>query len=130
MKVHEVIKDVLNAYPEAASVPDYNGNLPLHASLHAGKTWDNGIKEIFEAAPQAIHVQDCRSSHFPFMIAAYDKDETKDKQHIHKIYTVEQDDKVVNLIQRALFLSELTTIFELIRRAPSQVYCGRKDTSS
>ena len=67
---HEVIKHTLRVYPKAASIPDSSGNLPLHLSLRAGKTWYTGVKEIFEAAPYAIHVQDRISHQFPFMITA------------------------------------------------------------
>lgn len=124
IKGHEIVKDVISTYPEAASIPDSFGKLPLHASLYAGKTWDSGIKEIFEAAPHAIHVQDFRSFHFPFMIAACNKDDIKHQQHIQTTGPVEQDGNVVSSIQKAVFLSEITTIFELLRRAPSQLYCS------
>ena len=64
------MRDALKIYPKAASKPDHNGYLPLHLSLYAGKTWNSGIKEIFEAAPDSNLIQDHETHLFPFMIAA------------------------------------------------------------
>jgi len=114
----EVIKDVLNAYPEAASIPDQFGDLALHLSLRAGKTWCTGVKEIFEAAPHAIHVQDRTSCQFPFMIAASTKWNTD--HHPVEILDTKQYE-IESSHQKAIDLLELTTVFELLRRDPCAV---------
>jgi len=121
---HEVIKHILIAHPEAASIPDRVGNLPLHISLRAGKTWYTGVKEIFEAAPNAIHVQDRTWCQFPFMIAASKRLNDNccpaipfyPKQH----ETESSHQNVVNLL-------ELTTVFELLRRNPCAVDSKRQN---
>ena len=114
MKDHEVLRYVLNAYPEAASIPDNLGNLPLHLSLRAGITWYTGVKEIFEAAPHAIYVQDRTSLEFPFMIAAARKFD--DNCCIYHIFEPEQH-QTESSHQKVVELLELTTVFELLRRS-------------
>jgi len=44
--------------PEAAKVADSNGSLPLHLSLSSGKSWNDGVKELFEAAPHSLQTMD------------------------------------------------------------------------
>jgi len=112
----EVIKDVLYMYPEAASVPDPFGDLPLHLSLRAGRTWEAGVKEIFDAAPDAIHVQDRLSRQFPFMIAASKR--FKNGSYYAKELGLNRREIESN---RQRDLSELTTVFELLRRHPCAV---------
>ena len=107
------------AYPEAASIPDPYGDLPLHLSLHAGKTWDTGVKEIFEAAPHTIHEQDRTSRDFPFMIAA-SRRSNKTGHCTTKTVNIKQ--KEVELCYyKAIDLLDLTTVFELLRRYPCAV---------
>jgi len=117
-KSHEVIKDIIYAYPEAASIPDPFGDLPLHLSLRAGKTWDTGVKEIFEAAPHAIHVQDRKLKQFPFMIAASKR--LNDSYYPVKVLDTKQEE-IESSHQIAVDLLELTTVFELLRRYPCAV---------
>ena len=119
---HEVIKHTLLAYPKAASIPDSSGNLPLHLSLRAGKTWFTGIKEIFEAAPYAIHVQDRTSRQFPFMIAASKK--LNDSCCLPKTFDPKRYKSDLSH-QNAVDLLELTTVFELLRRDPCAVESKR-----
>ena len=115
MTGHEIVKDVLTTNPQAASKPDRYGNLPLHVSLHTGKTWNAGVKEIFEAAPYAIDVRDHKSQQYPFMIAAYKKIRANDITEARILTQTGLD------LQHSIFLSELTTVFELLRRSPNRV---------
>ena len=107
--------DVLNAHPEVASIPDPSGYLPLHLSLRAGYTWHTGVKEIFEARPDVIFVRDHTSYLFSFMIAACKKIHI-DHQPSELFGT--KIDKIELNKQNAVDLSQLTTIFELLRRDP------------
>ena len=113
---HEIVKDVLTTNPQAASKLDRYGNLPLHVSLHTGRTWDSGIREIFEAAPHSINVRDHKSRQYPFMIAACQKIHTNNESIEAQILTQTGLD-----LQHSIFLSELTTVFELLRRSPDRV---------
>ena len=68
--MNDLVKDLLQINPLAAAVPDYYGYLPLHLNLRAGKKWhNNGVKELFEAAPGALHVVD-KDGLTPVMIAS------------------------------------------------------------
>jgi len=112
---HELVRDALKIYPQAASEPDHTGYLPLHLSLYAGKTWNNGIKEIFEAAPDSNLIQDHKTQLFPFMIAASKNDD--------KGFPTGQHEPELS-IKKQMFLSELTTVYKLLREAPFQVHGG------
>ena len=120
-KDHEVIKDIISAYPLAASVPDPFGTFPLHLSLRAGNRWDTGVKEIFEAAPNKIHVRDHSSGLLPFMIAASKKyNHNPTNYQTTEIWKEEQIENIL-LFQKKIDLLELTTVFELLQKNPSQV---------
>ena len=96
---HELIKDILAVNPQAASIKDAEGNLPLHLSLKSQKTWCTGVQELIAAAPFALEVRDGESNMFPFMLAAEGK----------------ESDETLNPGQK------LTTVYELLRRGPSQI---------
>lgn len=95
---HELIKDILAINPRQAYVPDSNGNLPLHLSLRSGKTWCTGVRELIQIAPSTLDVKDKATSLYPFMLAATGESEIPTSQ-------------------------KLTTIYELLRRDPSQIQC-------
>jgi len=116
---HEILKDIVNAYPEAVNIKDCCGNLPLHVSLCAGKTWGTGIKEIFKEVPDAIHTPDPFSHLSPFMIAASKKCQDDQK----KLFNATQDEQDLS-VQNEVLLFELNTVFELLRNAPGQMNYG------
>jgi len=130
LKEHEVLKDVVEAYPSAASTRDCTGNLPLHSSLNAGKTWDTGIKEIFEAFPSATYFRDVTYNLFPFMLAALERQKSTNHQdgNLKPLDVIKQNKFDESSIQNDTSLMELTTIFELLQRDPCQVV--RHDESS
>jgi len=124
---YELVNDALKIYPQAASIPDHNGNLPLHLGLYAGKTWNSGIKEIFEAAPGSNFIQD-RSTHlFPFMLAASKNNNDNTHKHIKDLASRELETEIS--LKKWTSLSELTTIFALLRRAPFQVHNSNMSNS-
>ena len=91
---NDIAKDLLKINPSAAKIVDRNGDLPLHLSLMGGKNWyHDGVKEIFEAFPNALQNSDAKSEPVlglsPVMIASSVKE------------------------------CDLTTIFELIRKDPT-----------
>ena len=121
--------DVLKAYPQAASIPDYHGNLPLHLCLCSGKRWDTGVREIFEAAPHATQVKHIASNLPPFSIAA-----SKLCMHNHWYPTTETLDSYqykeeVQFDEEETLLG-LTTVFQLLRRDPCQVMVLQNLTKS
>jgi len=119
---YELVRDALKIYPQAASKPDHAGYLPLHLSLYAGKTWNSGIKEIFEAAPDSNLIQDHKTHLFPFMIAASKNDDDNSHLRIKGFPTGQHEPELS--IKKQMFLSELTTVYKLLREAPFQVHGG------
>jgi len=121
--------DVLKAYPQAASIPDCNGNLPLYLCLRSGKRWDTGVKEIFEAAPHAIQGGCIGSNLPPFMIAV-----SKTSDYYHHHHTTEVLNKYQHKgdaqFNEEVALLEITTAFELLRRDPCQVMVLQNLTKS
>ena len=67
----ESVLDILCAiYPNAAAMLDRSGRLPLHHALLSGKTWNAGIKTLFDAHPEGLGRVDPQTGLLPFMAAA------------------------------------------------------------
>ncbi len=64
------MKKILEAAPEAASVMDAKGRLPLHIAIDEHWDWDDGVKDIFLANPTASSINDPESHLLPFMLAS------------------------------------------------------------
>ena len=54
----------------AASIPDTNGQLPLHKALEKKSKWEREVKMLVNAAPNALCTRDKLSHLYPFMMAA------------------------------------------------------------
>jgi ankyrin repeat protein len=60
-----------------ACIPDNLGRLPLHATLLAGKKWNEGVKQIVQVFPEALAITEpilsgaATSQLYPFMMAAH-----------------------------------------------------------
>ena len=119
---NELLKDVINIFPQAASIPDSNGDLPLFLGLKAGKRWNSGIREIFQAAPDSNIVQDLETHLFPFMIAASNNNDNNRRKY--KKCSLTEQHKTKLCIKNQESLSQLTTVFKLLREAPFQVQGG------
>ena len=65
-----IIDNILSAHPESAAMRDSNDNYPLHLALQSKKTWDFGVRSIFEAFPHAIEKVDASSGLPLFVYAA------------------------------------------------------------
>lgn len=65
-----VIDILLEARQEAASIRDTRGQLPLHLAINSGKRWDDGVKSILSAYPEALSAPDRRTNLIPFLQAA------------------------------------------------------------
>ena len=91
-----VIESLLELYPEAASVENEEGRLPLHVALMDSKlTWHKGgVQEIVFAYPDALRVRDPLYQLPPFLASAF------------------------HAIKSRLHLS---TSFELLRTAPDVI---------
>mmetsp|Transcript_22502 Transcript_22502/g.63769 ORF Transcript_22502/g.63769 Transcript_22502/m.63769 type:complete len:833 (-) Transcript_22502:38-2536(-) len=57
-----VIDELLYKFPEAASMPDGNGQFPLSLAVEVGKPWiGGGIKSLYDAYPEALQQLDLQS---------------------------------------------------------------------
>jgi hypothetical protein len=69
-----VLDILVNACPRAAriqgSVGPFAGCLPLHLAVATGKPWNEGIKTILSAHPEAISSIDPKTGLYPFLQAA------------------------------------------------------------
>ena len=72
------IKMLLNrrngGHSSAAGKLDMLGRLPLHHAVVSRRQYDNAIKAIIKAAPQALEIKDGITHLYPFMMAAVGKD--------------------------------------------------------
>jgi hypothetical protein len=67
------IQLLLQAYPEAASIPMMiadHGPYPLHSAIANRHSWSGGVQELFLAAPHVLLVQDPWTKLYPFQLAA------------------------------------------------------------
>lgn len=78
-----IISCILSAYPECAAMRDNSGDYPLHMALRSKKTWDFGIRRIFEAFPPAIEKVDAASGLPSFIFAAAGEDSVPNKTAVH-----------------------------------------------
>jgi len=60
---------VLSMYPQAAQIPNKNGVLPLQLAIQSGKTWNEGIRELFEAYPEALTTLKIDFRYYPEILA-------------------------------------------------------------
>jgi hypothetical protein len=68
----DMLEGVLRANPLCASIPNAMGRLPLQIAVAAGKKWDEGVKLLFLANPNALGHLDPISHLYPFMEAAFE----------------------------------------------------------
>jgi hypothetical protein len=66
----DLIDILAELYPEAASEVDSRGRYALHWACASGKSWEGGLKSIFDANPEAIMAED-ESGYLPFHVAAF-----------------------------------------------------------
>mmetsp|Transcript_25188 Transcript_25188/g.33430 ORF Transcript_25188/g.33430 Transcript_25188/m.33430 type:complete len:405 (-) Transcript_25188:379-1593(-) len=108
-----VIAEILRYYPEAASVPHpVDGRLPLVSAISSGKTWDGGVRMLFNAEPWVISNRDRVSGLYPFMLAAVNLDQESMQNKVetlHSFVSFRKEEDVLN------------TIFQLLLADPERV---------
>jgi ankyrin repeat protein len=50
----EVVRLLINSFPEACKKQNENGDYPLTLAIRSGKKWNSGLKEIFNEFPGAL----------------------------------------------------------------------------
>lgn len=89
-----VIDMLVGLEPRAARIHDSEGGLPFTRAIESGKVWNEGLRSLLWAAPQALSTRDTKTKMYPFMIAAVEHNATE------------------------------TTVYELIRLLPELVAIG------
>ncbi len=81
----------------AAAMADNKNRLPLHLAVESGRTWNNGVQLIADAAPLALQTCDGLTRMYPYMLAAI-PNYRWDNTCIDTIYTLIR--KVPHIIQK------------------------------
>lgn len=69
-----LLDKILGLYPSAANISNKNGESPLALALRSGKTWEKGVKRLFDASsPSKVSTRDPSDGLYPFMQAAVGK---------------------------------------------------------
>lgn len=55
---NELIENIAQLHPIAATEADGSGSFPLHLACMSGKAWENGLSTLFDANPEAIRCPD------------------------------------------------------------------------
>lgn len=103
-KENSVVIELMVNYPPGAGICDSQGRLPLSVAAENGISWNNGLREIYEAAPRAIVTRDSKYHMYPFMLAAIKRKAPITQTYSKQKYTEED-------------LQQLTTTFTLLRKS-------------
>ena len=66
----ELIANLAQLHPESATVTDSRGRQALHLACLSGKSWEGGLRALFEAAPDSLRCPD-ECGLLPFHIASF-----------------------------------------------------------
>ncbi|KAL3944206.1 MAG: hypothetical protein SGBAC_001703 [Bacillariaceae sp.] len=66
-----LIKDLLAAYPGAASKQNIRGDAPIFIALRERIAWDAGVEALVEAQPEILSSMDRKTNLYPFLLAAF-----------------------------------------------------------
>jgi hypothetical protein len=65
----DVIRELIQAYPEAAGKRNQNGDLPIHIAIRDRMVWEEGLEEIVKANSDVLSVPDNQTNLYPFLLA-------------------------------------------------------------
>merc|ERR1712176_260104 len=66
----KLLSELLQLYPNAASLCDKDNRYPLHLACTSGKVWNDGLSSLFEANASAIRCRD-KTDLLPLHIVAF-----------------------------------------------------------
>ena len=140
---YSIMTELLKAYPDASICPDGAGQIPLTIALEAGKSWDNGIQDLFLAAPQVVTNKFTPNgsvpsslSFYPFQLAATKRSENDDEEeknrkakqyaffqlgHLWTFLPQSSKDKAIQDGLNYIDNMKLNTVHELLLAAPNVV---------
>jgi len=111
----DVVLQVLQQYPEAASVVSSDGRSMLSIAATARSIHPDVITELLNANPDALRQLDPHVSLYPFQLAALEKDEAGSASDLHPRIRKEWENKVDQDIL------QVSVIFRLMVAAPDLV---------
>lgn len=84
----DAVDVLLQAYPQAASIADAKGRLPLFLALEKGRrTWnDGGIQALVTAAPRALATRCVKTHFYPLQLAAAASQGDDDLESLTTVY--------------------------------------------
>ncbi|OEU18540.1 ankyrin [Fragilariopsis cylindrus CCMP1102] len=109
----ELISNLVQLYPEAASDHDSDARYPLHLACLSGKDWDGGLSSLFEANANAIRCRD-KDGLLPLHIVAL-RYRTKSNDDDD---SCEDNDNQLTA-KETKEAKELSNIFELLKADPT-----------
>jgi ankyrin repeat protein len=113
----ELIQELIQLYPAAASIADAQGRYPLHLACGSGKSWMDGLADLFEVAPDTMTTRDNRGM-LPFHIASLrlcrpDGEQAKDDDEDAFDY------KTTRAAEDKHDAADLDILFQLLRADPT-----------
>ena len=117
----QIIRILLRHYPDSARIPHgKNGRLPFALAIDAGRrTWDDGLKALFNAYPAAVDSRDDIPPHlypniFTLIGKAYDENEGDGSAIVRSRPTAYQRRSRLALKQN----KTLSSVFDVLRAKP------------
>ena len=105
-----VLEQVLNLQMDAAHSVDSKGRTPFHLGVVSGRHWNGGgLDLLFQANPDAIELADV-NGHIPLIAALLKFSRDGSGPMV--------SDENVDAIEKDVLLSQLNTVYNLIRSAP------------
>ena len=66
----DIIKDIVAAYPEAASERNVKGEEPIFIALRERMRWKEGVEVLVKSQPDILVSMDRETGLYPFLLAA------------------------------------------------------------
>ena len=145
---YELLELLIRYFPQAAQVSDLTGRYPLTLAIDSGKSWNNGVVLLFQAAPDLVHGRDRVTGLPPVLLSAsailHDGDKkissvetqtpftwrlnSKDLEWQHCMTSLDKQTEGLPISKTMeqwseleLDVQHLSTVFELLRSAPCVV---------
>jgi hypothetical protein len=138
------IERLLQLYPLGSSVVDGYGRLPLHIAIRAGKNWNQGISSLVADDRRTLRTPDPVTGLYPVLMAACRHGSTASTRlSPYLSYSVRNqfdplqwtamsdEEKTLHVSNAHIFndLSELLTIFEMLRACPDILFCSKRQST-
>ena len=132
---HEGAEIIMECLLDQASFVDAQGRLPLHIALNSGKTWENGIANLWNAYPQYGGALDIATGFPTFVLAAHPNSAFMEKSSkrlatdtcgsLWRFMPRSSQKRALIEAESRVVLQHLTTTYEILRAAPNVLsyYC-------